>query len=55
MKKVRDGYGIIHLWLPELSYGDNLHAAHTVPLTIEDLGLEIRMTKSIIRCLCQTA
>ena len=55
MKKIKDGFGITHLWLPELSYGDNIHPAHTLPLTVEDLELEIRMTKSIIRYLCRTA
>ena len=49
MKKVKDVYGMPHLWLPELSYGDRIHKAHMVPVTIEDLELEIRMTKSIMR------
>ena len=54
MKKVKDIYGTPHLWLPELIYEDRIHKAHTVPITVEDLELEIRMTKSIIRYLCRT-
>ena len=55
MKKIKDIYGTVHLWLPELSYGDRIHKAHAIPLAEEDLELEIRMTKSIIRYLCRTA
>ena len=48
MYRVKDIYGKTHLFLPALLMRDYYYPSKTLPLTIEALELEIRITKGIL-------
>ena len=49
MHRVKDIYGKTHLFLPALLMRDYFYPRKTIPVTIEALELEIRITKGIIK------
>ena len=49
MYRFKDIYGKPHLLLPALLMRDYFYPRKTIPVTIEALELEIRITKGIIK------
>ena len=48
MHRVKDIYGKPHLFLPMLLMREYFYPRKTIPVTIEALELEIRITKGIL-------